>query len=79
MSKLTTITGFLNAIRGENDSESTSSVDSDDLISDKGLDTDFTWKMSNLSFFANNIKSFVVGGISSKFWSTRKFLNLIPS
>ena len=77
MNKLTTLKGFLEAIKGENDSQSSSSVDSDDIISDNGKDEDFVWEKSNFSCFARDIKSFVVGGMSSKFWQTRKLLNLI--
>ena len=78
MSKLTTIGGFLKAIKGEQQSDSSSSVDNEDLISDKGIGEEFTWKKSHLSFFPKDVKNFVIGGTSSKFWSMRKFLNLKP-
>ena len=70
----------MNIIKGCNgcNNDSSDAVESDDQISDDGLNNpDFKWVKSQFSCNVDDIKAIIVGGVSSKFWQMRKYLNQI--
>ena len=77
--KMKTLKGFLQAIRGELQSESSEEhdIETDDEISDDEDDPRYTWVKSKYSCDVDDILSIIVGGMSSKFWQLRKHLNQI--
>ena len=69
--RLSTLKGFIQAIKGEQPSDSDSdTLDSEDHVTEdeEKENLNFTWVKSQFSFNLKDVESIIVGGMSSKFW-----------
>ena len=77
--KTATLKGFTNKIRGEQDTDSEDedafAPDSDQLEEN----TDYQFVKSNFTYKLEDLEAIIIGGISSRFWQIRKYMNLLQS
>ena len=73
--KSVTLKGFKNNIVGEIDTETSESFGSDSEHLDEN--TDYRFVQSVFTYKLDDLEGIIVGGISSRFWQIRKYMNLL--